>query len=163
MPCYFQKCGILTSVDSDEHVQPPVKLRNIKWCSVSSLTLIEYSSDEQRLWSDCAYAQSDLRLCWSHILHCWKFHVAAQLYQVALHQVAKLQPTSHYKHCGHTCTCTTTAIWVSSLIPVLKSLSHHVQCIHLIKDKRPKMLGFRKIFVHQIHIVSFSFKIIWKL
>ena len=36
---------ILTSVDLDEPVQPPFKLRNSKWCSVSSLTLIEYSSD----------------------------------------------------------------------------------------------------------------------
>ena len=34
--CYFQQCGILTSVDSDEPVQPPFKLRNSKWCSVSS-------------------------------------------------------------------------------------------------------------------------------
>ena len=25
----------------------------------------------------CAYAQADLRLCWSYIPHCWKFHVAA--------------------------------------------------------------------------------------
>ena len=43
--CDFQRCGILTSVDSDEAVQPPSMLRNSKWCSVSSLTLIEYSSD----------------------------------------------------------------------------------------------------------------------
>ena len=35
----------LTSVDSDEPLQPPFKLRNSKWCSVSSLTTIEYSSD----------------------------------------------------------------------------------------------------------------------
>ena len=35
----FQQCGILTSVDSDEPVQPLFKLRNSKWCSVSSLTL----------------------------------------------------------------------------------------------------------------------------
>ena len=33
---YFQQCGILTSVDSDEPVQPPFKLRNSKLCSVSS-------------------------------------------------------------------------------------------------------------------------------
>ena len=26
--CDFQQCGILTSVDSDESVQPPIKLRN---------------------------------------------------------------------------------------------------------------------------------------
>ena len=43
--CDFQQCGILTSVDSDEPVQPHFKLRNSKWYSVSSLTLIEYSSD----------------------------------------------------------------------------------------------------------------------
>ena len=29
--------------------------------------------------SDRAYAQTDLRLCWSHIPHCWKSHVEAHL------------------------------------------------------------------------------------
>ena len=77
----FQQCGILTSRDSDEPVQPPVKLRNAKWCSVSSLTVVEYSSDLQRLWSDCAYAQAGLRHCWSHIPHCWKSHALAQIFQ----------------------------------------------------------------------------------
>ena len=75
--CDFQQVGILTSVDSDEPPQPPIKLRNSKWCSVSSLTIIEYSSDWQRLWSDCAYAQADLGLCWSHIPNCWKSHALA--------------------------------------------------------------------------------------
>ena len=42
--CDFQQCGILTCVDSDEPVQPPFMLRNSKWCSVSRLTFIEYSS-----------------------------------------------------------------------------------------------------------------------
>ena len=28
MTCDFQQCGILTSVDSDEPVKPPFKLRN---------------------------------------------------------------------------------------------------------------------------------------
>ena len=36
---------ILTSVDSDEPVQPPFKLRSSKCCSASSLKVIEYSSD----------------------------------------------------------------------------------------------------------------------
>ena len=35
----------LTCVDSDEPLQPPFKLRHSKWCSVSSLTVIEYSGD----------------------------------------------------------------------------------------------------------------------
>ena len=77
LTCDFQKCGILIRVDSDELVQPPFKLRNSKWCLDSSLKVIEYSSDKQRLWSDCAYAQADQRLCLSHIPHCWKSHVAA--------------------------------------------------------------------------------------
>ena len=38
--CNFQQCAILTSVDSDEPVQPPVILRNTKLSSISSLTLI---------------------------------------------------------------------------------------------------------------------------
>ena len=65
--CDSQQCGILTSIDSDEPVQPPFELGNSKWCSVSCLTVIEYLSDQQRHWSDCAYARADLRLCWSHI------------------------------------------------------------------------------------------------
>ena len=77
--CDFQQCGILTSVVSDESLQPLFKLRNSKCCSVSSLTVIEYSSDLQRLWSDCAYAQDDLRLCWSHIPHRWESQAAAHL------------------------------------------------------------------------------------
>ena len=40
----FQQCGILTSVDSDDPVQPHFKIRNFKLCSVSSLTLIKYAS-----------------------------------------------------------------------------------------------------------------------
>ena len=78
--CVFQQCGILTSVDSDEPVQPALKFSNPKWRSVSSLIFIEYSSDYHRLWSECAYAQADLRLCWTHIPHCLKSHVAAQLF-----------------------------------------------------------------------------------
>ena len=75
----FQKCGILTSVESDNSVQPPFRLRNLKWCSVGSLSLIGYWNDKQRLWSDCAYAQDDLRLCWSHIPHCLKYHSLAHM------------------------------------------------------------------------------------
>ena len=79
MICDFQQCGILTSVNSYGSVQPPFNLRNSKWCSVSSLTFIEYSSDKQGLRSYCAYAQAGLSHCWSHISHCWKSHVAAQI------------------------------------------------------------------------------------
>ena len=39
--CDFQQFDILTSVDSGEPLQPLFKVRNSKWCSVSSLTVIE--------------------------------------------------------------------------------------------------------------------------
>ena len=60
--CDFQQCGILTSVDSDEPVQPPLKLRNSKWCSVSSLTL--------RIFKWLANTLIRLRICagWSEAL-----------------------------------------------------------------------------------------------
>ena len=77
--CDFQQSGVLTRVDSCEPEQPPFKRRNSKWCLVSTLTLIEYSRDQQRLWSDCVYAQADLRLCWLHISHCRKSHVTAHM------------------------------------------------------------------------------------
>ena len=80
MTCDFQQCSFLISIDSAEPLLPNFKLRNSKLCSVSSLTLIEYSSDKQWLLSDCAYAQADLRLCWSHIPHSWKSHGMAQLF-----------------------------------------------------------------------------------
>ena len=37
--CDFQQCRILTSVDSDKPVQPPFKLWNSKWCTVSSIRI----------------------------------------------------------------------------------------------------------------------------
>ena len=36
----FKQSGILAGVDSDEHVQHPIKLSNSKWYSASSLTVI---------------------------------------------------------------------------------------------------------------------------
>ena len=41
----FQQCGISTCVDSDKPLYAHFKLRHSKWCSVSSLTIIKYSSD----------------------------------------------------------------------------------------------------------------------
>ena len=40
--------------------------------------VIEYSREEQRLWSDCTHAQAGLSLCWLHIPYCWKSHILAK-------------------------------------------------------------------------------------
>ena len=66
----YMRCGILTRVDSEEAVQPSVKPRNSKCCSVSSLIIIEYSSK-----SKCS--DQSLSLCWSHIPHFWISHAVA--------------------------------------------------------------------------------------
>ena len=66
-------------ISNNLSVQPPLTLRNYKWCSVSSLRVIECASDQQRLWSDCAYAQADQNLCLLHIPHCWKSHFAPHI------------------------------------------------------------------------------------
>ena len=92
----FQQCGNLKSADSDKPVQPPFKLTNSKWCSVSSLTVIEYSSNQQRLWSDCTYAQADLRLCWSHIPHCWKSYAGAHVLLNLLNNLRKRDKLWHF-------------------------------------------------------------------
>ena len=61
MTCDFQQCGILTSVTQT--------------CLWSLLLSLETPNDVQS-----AYAQADLRLCWLHIPHCWKSHVAAHIF-----------------------------------------------------------------------------------
>ena len=62
----------MTSVDSDEPVQPPFKLRTSKCYFVGSLILIEYSKQ-------LAKALIRLQVCWSHIPQCGISHVAAHL------------------------------------------------------------------------------------
>ena len=58
----FQQFCVLTCVDSDEPLQPPFKLRNSKWCSVSSLT--------HRIFKWLAKALIRLHVCagWSEAL-----------------------------------------------------------------------------------------------
>ena len=115
----FQQWGILTSVDSDEPVQPPVKHRNSKWCSVSSLTVIEYSSDKQMLWSVCTYAQADPSLCSSQIPHFWKSHVTAhmefnQVLQVSGYEVDLLKVSVYCMHrCWRLSSAPGTLRWIS--------------------------------------------------
>ena len=40
---------------------------------------MEYSATSKGSRSDCTYEQADLRLCWSHIPHCWKSHALAHI------------------------------------------------------------------------------------
>ena len=42
------------------------------------------------LWSNSVYAQADLRLCWSHIPHCFKSHVTAHFSIPSLSKATEL-------------------------------------------------------------------------
>ena len=67
----LQQCDILTSVDSDEHVQPLYKLETQNVAGLS--------------------------LCWSYIPHCWKSHVMAQMYLLNKSSVYKNAFAHHSK------------------------------------------------------------------
>ena len=88
---HFDKCRLGLACTASFY-----KLRNSEWCLVSSLTVIQHSSDKQRLWSDCAYVQADLRLCWSHTPHCWKSHVVAHIIVRFMINVNTVQLQGHH-------------------------------------------------------------------
>ena len=72
-----------------------------------------------------AYAQADLRLCWSHIPHCWKSHVTAQLLFLVSFLVSNWQSSSLRKR---------THLEVIKLFPCSTQLSMKFQL--LIKTKK---------------------------
>ena len=57
----FQQFDILTRVDSHEPLQPPVKLRNSKWCSVGSGSTrpeVKSAPESTRPWVNSAWVNS---------------------------------------------------------------------------------------------------------
>ena len=56
----------VTSKDSDQPVFPPSMARVLVYPSLDSPEAVEATRDQQRLRSDCAEAQADLNLRWSH-------------------------------------------------------------------------------------------------
>ena len=73
MTFVFQQCGILTSVDPYEPVQPTLKLKNSN--DVRSVAHRIFKRFAKAL--NKHIAQADLSLCWSHIPHFWKPGCAA--------------------------------------------------------------------------------------
>ena len=61
---YDKTC--VTSKDSDQTIHPSRTARAFVYPCFDSLGAIEGTRDQRRLWSDCAKAQSDLSLRWSH-------------------------------------------------------------------------------------------------
>ena len=95
MTCDFQKCGILTSVDSDEPVQPPFKLRSYKCCLASSLTVLfpaKKETDHVELFS----SQENHR-CKAILVY-----IGAKVYQVLLHSTSfTIRRVKCVKKIGH--------------------------------------------------------------
>ena len=63
---YDKTC--MTIKDSDQPVHRPCMARFLVHPSLDRSEAVEGTCDQRRLWSDCADAQADLRLRWSHIL-----------------------------------------------------------------------------------------------
>ena len=63
---YNETC--LISKDSDQPVHPPSMTRVVVYPSLDSPEAVEGMCNQQRLRSDCADAQTDLCLRWSHVL-----------------------------------------------------------------------------------------------
>ena len=61
---YDKTC--VTSKDSDQPVRPPSLASVLVYPSLASLEVVEDTCDQRRLWSDCADAQADLIIRWSH-------------------------------------------------------------------------------------------------
>ena len=159
MTCDFQQCGIFTSVDSDEPVQPPFKLRNSKWCSVSSITLREHSIVKQRLWSDCAYAHADWRLCWWHIPHYWKSHVAAHMWHGRLKRACTSGKLLIFwlGRIAQSVMCLTADLGVASSIPAgfhtLVEIDHEIISMAILlpsADSRRLVVSYKWKYVHEV-------------
>ena len=98
--CDFQQCGIMTCVESEEPVQPPVMLRSSKCCSASSLTQATSKVSDQT-----AHMR---RLAWAfagHKPHYWKFHVAAQFFRIFSEILSECRPNPCFNGlCSETAT-----------------------------------------------------------
>ena len=69
-PCYGYNKTRVTSKVSDQPVHPPSMARVLVYSSLDSLKAVEGTCDQRRLRSDCANAQADLSLRWSHKSYC---------------------------------------------------------------------------------------------
>ena len=70
----------VTSKDSDWHVHLPSMAKIFVNPSFDSQKAVEGACDQRRLWSDCADAQADQNLCWSHKSYCRFCRVPAHYY-----------------------------------------------------------------------------------
>ena len=77
-------------------------------------------------YTSSMFAKTDLRLCWSHIPHCWKPHVPAQSCISSLENrlllYASNKGTDQPLH-----QCSLISTFVVRLAPVLKTIFH--QCV----------------------------------
>ena len=69
----------VTSNDSAQPVHPP-SMTFLVYPSLDSLEAVEDTCDQRILWSDCADAQADPSLCWSHKSYCRFCRKLAQMY-----------------------------------------------------------------------------------
>ena len=88
----FYKTPCAPSEDSDQSVHQSSLIRDLAGHSPGSKCSKSSSGGQRILWSDCADAQADLSIHWSHIQACWKWRTQAKL----LLQVNLFIPTDQH-------------------------------------------------------------------
>ena len=74
---------------TDQPIRTPTMARVLVYSSLNSLEAVEGTSDQRRLRSDCAYAQADLSLRWSHKSYCGFCRELAQIIYTWLLKILK--------------------------------------------------------------------------
>ena len=85
--------------DSDQPVHPPSIARVLAYPSLASLEAAEVTCNQQRLWSDCANAQTDLNLHWLHKLYCKFCCALAQKKLFTVHDTSPSKITLRLSTC----------------------------------------------------------------
>ena len=75
----YNKTCVTSSKYSDQPIYLPTMARVMVYPSLDSLEVVEGTCDQQKLWSDCADAQADLSLRWSHKSYCRFCRALAQI------------------------------------------------------------------------------------
>ena len=87
---YNKTC--MTSKELDQPANPPSMARVFVHSSFDSVEAVEGTCDQRRLRSDCADAQADLSLRWSHKSYCRFYRALAHIAKEVGNSTGRVTP-----------------------------------------------------------------------